>query len=104
MRKVVIKISQGSRRVVNEYSRRVVGKDRIAASPPNDLARWIASTNQLAECCCCPCGPGQSIGCLGGPDDASSLDQEGVREPSDMSKDNVPATRDEVQYWAEARE
>jgi len=23
-------------------------------------------------------------------------------EPSDVSKDNVPATRDEVQYWAEA--
>jgi len=68
--------------------------------------------------CCCPCGPGQSIGCLGGPDDASSLDQEGVGdvtpeclvswrvfgEPSDVSKDNVPATRDEVQYWAEAGE
>jgi len=33
-------------------------------------------------CCCCPCGPGRSIGCLGGPDDASSLDQEGVREIS----------------------
>ena len=27
-------------------------------------------------------GPGRSIGCLGGPDDASSLDQEGVREIS----------------------
>jgi len=26
------------------------------------------------------------------------------REPSDVSKDNVPATRDEVQYWAEAGE
>jgi len=25
-------------------------------------------------------------------------------EPSDVSKDNVPATRDEVQYWAEAGE
>jgi len=75
-------------------------------------------------CCCCPCGPGRSIGCLGGPDDASSLDQEGVREISrrdtgvlselaclrsrtaysDVSKDNVPATRDEIQYWAEAGE
>ena len=26
------------------------------------------------------------------------------REPGDVSKDSVPVTRDEVQYWAEAGE